>query len=192
VTARLAPGAARRRPSRRGAAILHLSLLAGAALAAPASLAAQQQAAAARPTIGPSHRAAAAELLVVTETERQIREGIASAFDLQVRANPLLGPFRDVMQRYADKYLDWATMQPELVDVYTSTFSEAELRDMIAFYRTPTGRKVVRLLPEVTARAQQVAERRVAAHVDELQQMIQQRAVELQRTPAPKPAPQKP
>jgi hypothetical protein len=151
-----------------------------------------QEPAAPRPAVAASHRAAAAELLAVTETERLVRDGISAAFDLQVRANPLLGPFRDVMQRYADKYLDWATMQPELVDVYASTFTEPELRDMIAFYRTPTGRKVVRLLPEVTARAQQVAERRVAAHLDELQQMIQQRAIELQRTPAPKPAPQNP
>jgi uncharacterized protein len=171
---------------------VRLALAACVCLAGARTSAAQEPAAAARPAIAPSHRAAAAELLSVTETERLIREGIASAFDIQVRANPLLGPFRDVMQRYADKYLDWATMQPELVDVYASTFTEPELRDMIAFYRTPTGRKVVRLLPEVTARAQQVAERRVAAHVDELQQMIQQRAIELQRTPAPKAAPQRP
>jgi hypothetical protein len=172
--------------------VLALAALAVASAATPFVAGAQEPAAPPRPAVAPSHRAAAAELLAVTETERLIREGIASAFDLQVRANPLLGPFRDVMQRYADKYLDWATMQPELVDVYASTFTEPELRDMIAFYRTPTGRKVVRLLPEVTARAQQVAERRVAAHVDELQQMIQQRAIELQRTPAPKPAPQRP
>jgi uncharacterized protein len=189
VTARVERGVARRCTSALRSAILHLSMLAGAVSVAAAALGAQEPAAAARPAISAGHRAAAAELLVVTETERQLREGIASAFDLQVRANPLLGPFRDVMQRYADKYLDWATMQPELVDVYASTFSEPELRDMIAFYRTPTGRRVVRLLPEVTARAQQVAERRVAAHVDELNRMIQQRAVDLQRTPAPKPPP---
>ena len=175
-----------------GGVTVRLALAACVCLAGARAAAAQEPTAAARQAVAPSHRAAAAELLAVTETERLIREGIASAFDLQVRANPLLGPFRDVMQRYADKYLDWATMQPELVDVYTSTFTEPELRDMIAFYRTPTGRKVVRLLPEVTARAQQVAERRVAAHVDELQQMIQQRAIELQRTPAPKPTPQRP
>ena len=175
-----------------GRVVAALALAACACLASPRAIAAQEASAAPRPALAASHRAAAAELLVVTETERLIREGISAAFDLQVRANPLLGPFRDVMQRYADTYLDWATMQPELVDVYASTFSEPELRDMIAFYRTPTGRKVVRLLPEVTARAQQVAERRVAAHVDELQRMIQQRAAELQRTPAPKPAPSPP
>lgn len=166
-------------------------LLAGATLAAPASAVAQQRSSA-PPAVTASHRAAAAELLEVTATERQIRQGIEMAFDAQVRANPLLGPFRDVMQRYADKYLDWASLQPELVAIHVSTFSEPELREMIAFYRTPTGQKAVRLLPQVTARVQQVAEQRVAAHADELQAMIQQRAVELQRTPAQKPVPQKP
>ncbi len=174
--------------SRRAASI---AVLAGAALAAPSSSVAQVPTPAA-PAATASHRAAAAELLEVTETERQIRHGIAMAFDAQVRANPLLGPFRDVMQRYADKYLDWATLQPELVAIHVSTFSEPELREMIAFYRTPTGQKAVRLLPEVTARIQQVAEQRVGAHAEELQAMIQQRAIELQRTPAQKPAPQKP
>lgn len=171
------------------AAGLALALLAAAPGAAPHTLGAQQAPASA---VSASHRAAAAELLEVTETERQIRHGIEMAFDAQVRANPLLGPFRDVMQRYADKYLDWASLQPELVAIHASTFTEAELREMIAFYRTPTGRKAVRELPQVTARIQQVAEQRVAAHADELQAMIQQRAVELQRKPAPKPVPQQP
>lgn len=168
-----------------------IAVLAGAALAAPATAAAQVRTPAA-PAATASHRAAAAELLEVTETERQIRHGIETAFDAQVRANPLLGPFRDVMQRYADKYLDWASLQPELVTIHVSTFSEPELREMIAFYRTPTGQKAVRLLPQVTTRVQQVAEQRVAAHAEELQAMIQQRAIELQRTPAQKPVPQKP
>jgi uncharacterized protein len=171
-----------------------IAVFAGAVLAAPSSAAAQVRtpAAPAAPVATASHRAAAAELLEVTETERQMRHGIAMAFDAQVRANPLLGPFRDVMQRYADKYLDWATLQPELVTIHVSTFSEPELREMIAFYRTPTGQKAVRLLPEVTTRIQQVAEQRVGAHAEELQAMIQQRAIELQRTPARKPAPQNP
>lgn len=175
-----------------------IAIVAAAALAAPTRAGAQERAPApAAPAVTASHRAAAAELLEVTQTERQIRHGIEIAFDAQVRANPLLGPFRDVMQRYADKYLDWASLQPELVSIHVSTFSEPELRQMIAFYRTPTGQKAVRLLPQVTARVQQVAEQRVAAHAEELQAMIQQRAIELQRTPAKKetpqpPAPQKP
>lgn len=42
-----------------------------------------------------------------------------------------------------------ATVRNALVDVYASRFTEAELTELIAFYSTPTGKKLARLSPEL-------------------------------------------
>ena len=36
------------------------------------------------------------------------------------------------------------------VDVYAARFSTEEIRQLIAFYKTPTGKKAARLLPEIS------------------------------------------
>jgi hypothetical protein len=48
---------------------------------------------------------------------------------------------------------EFRARRPELIElyarIYTRYFSEAELREIIAFYRSATGRKVVALTPQM-------------------------------------------
>jgi hypothetical protein len=55
------------------------------------------------------------------------------------------------------------------------TFSEAELRRMIEFYRSDVGHKAQEQLPLLVAQGAQLAVRRVQAHMPELQKRIDAR-----------------
>src|SRR5262245_14547237 len=42
-------------------------------------------------------------------------------------------------------------LETATLEVYDKYFIEAELKDMIAFYKTPTGRKFIKILPQISA-----------------------------------------
>lgn len=53
---------------------------------------------------------------------------------------------------FFNKELDLDTMLQEVVvPVYDKHFSESELRDLIAFYKSPTGQKMITAMPQLTA-----------------------------------------
>ena len=124
-------------------AALALVLVASVPHAAAAQTAAQKE--------------SAAELLEVMKMDDAVRDATMMSVEMQVEANPALAPFRDVMSEFIDKYLTWEAMKPDLIQLYAESFSEQELRELIAFYRTPTGQKTIALLPELTRKGPRLA-----------------------------------
>ena len=70
-----------------------------------------------------------------------------------------------LMEAFEERY---SRLNDELTTVYATSFSAQELQDMTAFYRTPTGQKVLERLPSVTQQSLQIGQvwgQRVAAEV---------------------------
>ena len=112
---------------------------------------------------------------------RVIRAGNMAMVDAQTAANPAMAPFKDVLLEWAEKHLTWEVMAPPMSAVYAEKFTEPELRELIAFYRTPAGRKLVEVTPELTQRGAQIGAEVAQRYMSELQEMIQARAQELSR-----------
>lgn len=56
---------------------------------------------------------------------------------------------RQVFERAQNSYAtDW---NKELPAIYARYFTADELRDMLAFYRSPTGAKMLKVMPQITA-----------------------------------------
>jgi hypothetical protein len=47
----------------------------------------------------------------------------------------------------------------EFIPLYARHFSTAELRQMAAFYRTPTGSKMIKLMPQIAGESMQVSQK---------------------------------
>lgn len=56
------------------------------------------------------------------------------------------GELLDLMKASQDLF-DWEAIRPQMTDLYLRTFTEAELRDLVAFYETPAGRKSLEKMP---------------------------------------------
>lgn len=134
-------------------------------------------------TVSPARLAAAQEVLRLMDMERQILSGVKTMLDAQLSAAPALQQFRDVMTAWAEKYLTWPVMGERLARVYAQTFTEQELRELAAFYRTPIGRKVARVTPSLMQRGADIGAAVAQEHMAELETMIQARARELQGRP---------
>jgi len=100
------------------------------------------------PTAGPAtaastaaSAAAAMELFKAMKLPTNIQDTAAAMIDSEVGRNPGLNPFRDTMLTWLKKYMTWDAMVPELTKLYTSTFTDDELKQMAAFYSSPAGQK---------------------------------------------------
>lgn len=124
--------------------------------------------------------AVAEELMTVMDMETVVRAAAFTSLDVQIRANPAVAPFRDVMESYIAEALSWESIGSDLMAVYVDAFTEEELRDMVDFYRTPTGQKLIGMQQELMRRAAAVGEAHVQANQAELQRRIMKVAQELQ------------
>jgi hypothetical protein len=148
-----------------------LLLCAGTLAAAPHRLQAQETS---------TRRQAASELLTLMNADSLVLQGVMTLLDMQLRSTPDMQHFRGVMEDFMRETLAWDRIGPLLVDLYAETYTEAELHDIIAFYRTPTGRRLLETQSELTARAAEIGNQQVQARMDVLQRLLAERAAELE------------
>ena len=127
-----------------------------------------------------SHQEAAKELLTLMELEAQMAAGVSAMTEVMIQQDPTLGPYRDVIMEWGEMFLTWEVAAPFFIDLYVEAFSESELREIAAFYSTSTGRKTLRVLPELLQQQALFGAEQGAAHQDELVAMLRARAAELE------------
>ena len=129
----------------------------------------------ARPRLVPTPAALAVAdtLLREMDMERVMQASALVGIDAASQQNPMMAQYREVMRAWAAKYLSWAELGAPLARLYAETFTEAELRAFVAFYRTPAGRQLARLTPELTQRSGKLGAEISAKHAPELIRMMQ-------------------
>jgi uncharacterized protein len=70
------------------------------------------------------------------------------------------------------KALSWNDLEPEYTKIYAKTFTEQQIDDLLAFYRTPTGQVIVDKMPVLLKESTVVVQQRVAAINPELQSLL--------------------
>jgi hypothetical protein len=145
-------------------------------------LAFSQQVIAQDAPVSPGREAAARELVELTNLEHDMMAGATAMMDAMVLQSPQLEDYRDVILARAQSVMSWEVFGPKFVRMYAEAFTEQELRDLIAFYRTPTGKKALTLLPELLSQGAQMGAIEARSRQSELQQMIQRRAEELRES----------
>ncbi len=73
---------------------------------------------------------------------------------------------------FLEKYIGWKAIRDDLAQMYMETFSEDELKAMNAFYITPTGQKVITIIPQLVQQRNQLAMQRLQENIGELRAAI--------------------
>jgi hypothetical protein len=81
--------------------------------------------------------------------------------------------FHEELRDFLREHLTWAQLKPEYVRIYAELFTVKELQQLTAFYRTPVGRKLARLSPEIAERQMESATRYVQPHLPQLLERMQ-------------------
>jgi len=127
-----------------------------------------------------SHRQAVLKLMEVTNV-RQITDQMAvemqamigqqfDAMNLDAEGQQTAQKYKMDMAMWLSHMLDWDSVKDVYVDIYTEVFSEAELKEITAFYQTPLGKKMLQKMPEL-----------IKSTVQKTQAMMQQKIPEIQR-----------
>lgn len=78
-----------------------------------------------------------------------------------------------------DRAVGWERLKPELVRLYTASFSEQEIGELIEFYESPLGRKVMEKMPALTAQSAQLTQAKLEQAVPEVNKLIEDMQKEL-------------
>lgn len=125
--------------------------------------------------LDPAAMKASEDLLKAMSAKENHTKTINQMLDMQISQSPKLKPMRGAMDKFFQKHMGWDSMKPEIMKIYAKRFTAAEIMEITRFYRTPTGQKAVRLLPEISTEAAQIGQRRIQSNVGELMQLLQQR-----------------
>ena len=127
-----------------------------------------------------SHKIAAEKLLIQIGTDKILSSTIETVLNAQIQQQPSLAPYKEVMLKFFEKHMGFESLKDDLVAIYVEAFTEEELNDIMAFYETPTGRKTLEKLPELSAKGAQLGQTRVQQNIQELQEMIQAESKRIQ------------
>jgi len=65
--------------------------------------------------------------------------------------------------------LNWESLKPEYLRIYRETFSEEELLELTAFYKSPTGRMLIEKAPILESKKGSVLDQRMKTMMERLQ-----------------------
>lgn len=68
--------------------------------------------------------------------------------------------------------LDWQKMKPQLLKVYSDSFTKEELAGITAFYRSPAGQAEMHKMPEVAYKTNVIGQQQLAGAQPELQKVM--------------------
>jgi len=119
-----------------------------------------------------SHRQQVETLFRLTQMEKKIQESVDSVVQLQIRQNPQLAQHEKTIHDFFTKQIGWDALKNDITEMYMKTFTEKELEEINAFYITPSGQKVITVLPQLVQQRNQLAMMRIQQNIGELQQLI--------------------
>lgn len=88
-----------------------------------------------------------------------------------------------------DSRLDWTKMKPQLVKIYSDSFTKDELVGIAAFYRSPAGQAEMKKMPEVAYKTNMIGQQQLASVQPELQKAMSDALTAIkQKSQAARPA----
>ena len=111
-------------------------------------------------------------LFKLTRMEQKINESVKSIAQLQLRQNPELGAKREHLMAFLERYIGWNAVRGDLYEMYMQTFTEDELKTINDFYITPTGQKVIIIVPQLVQERNRLAMQRLQQNAGDLQKIM--------------------
>ncbi len=136
-----------------------------------------------------SHNASAEAFLTLAHADKlgtpvyaQVQQMFAQRFE-QTKApeskKALLETYQAKANTALDQAIGWNKLKPDMVKLYTSNFSEQELKDLVAFYQSPLGKKVLEKMPQLTQQSAQMTQAKLEPAVPVVNKLLDDMTNEL-------------
>jgi hypothetical protein len=111
-------------------------------------------------------------LFKLTRMKEKIDESVESVAQLQLRQNPAMAAKSDELMDFLERHIGWNAVKADLYEMYMQTFTEDELKTINDFYITPTGQKVIVIVPQLVQERNRLSMQRLQENVGELQKIM--------------------
>jgi len=129
----------------------------------------------------------AEELMKVMRMEDTIIQGGEAGFPLVAQSlsaenlsEAEMQEVKDAFMAYMGKLAVDSELRAKTIEIYNKNFTQQELKDLTAFYRTPLGKKALETLPaitgEVTLLSQKIAQRHIGVFQNALTDILERKA----------------
>lgn len=137
-----------------------------------------------------SHKRAALELLEVANTKEMLDQMMSSISDMmeqQFKSLKLPPEGEEAAAAFQREIIDWFSeffvweqMRDLYVDIYVDVFTEDELKELIRFYQSPLGQKVLKKMPELMQKSIEKTQAILQDKMPEFQKRLQKTITELE------------
>lgn len=127
--------------------------------------------------IGEAELKAAYELMDSCQFEKTMNEAIDKTIEMVKNMDPNLADKEAQLRKYYEKYMSPSVLRKDVAEMYAEVFTEQELKDLTAFYKTSTGQKTIEKLPQVMQFSMQRAQANIMEHMGELEAILSQEEV---------------
>ena len=106
-------------------------------------------------------------------------QGLSKQMNIKPSEQPIFDKYYQEMTLVMREEMSWSTMQPLVLDIYDRNFTEQEIDDMLAFYRTPTGQSLLKKMPNIMQESMVMSQQLMKGTLPKIQALSMQLAEEL-------------
>jgi hypothetical protein len=144
------------------------------------------------------HRGLAEELIKITEGDKvmdgmkaqvsMVFHQIIAQMDIQEADKAKLEKYTKQFEDILKEDMAWAKVKDQYVDLYTSTFTEKEIKTLVDFYKSDLGKKVTEKMPELMQKSMMVVQTHMGSVVPKLESLTEEMRKEFEPPVEAEPA----
>ena len=119
-------------------------------------------------TSGEPERIATLELLDTMQFEKTINQSIDCSIEMIKKMVPEGDKTEEIIAKFFTQLFKMESMREKMVEIYSEIYTEEEIKDMTAFYKSKTGQKVLEKMPEIMQRSMELTQSRLGQNMDQL------------------------
>ena len=110
------------------------------------------------------------DLLVSKESAAQIRDQVAG---LMSKSDPNFASYEEIFRQWSEKYPIWDEIKSEMSLIYKRHFTDDEIVEMVKYFKSPVGKKSMKLMPIIFKEGSQAGVRVSKRYRAELKKMLE-------------------
>lgn len=85
-------------------------------------------------------------------------QNMSSQMGVKPSEQPIFDEYYSKMTTVMREEMSWKKMEPMIVEIYSNNFTEKEITEMLAFYKTETGQGLLKKMPTIMQQSMQLSQ----------------------------------
>ncbi|GAA5526188.1 hypothetical protein Maes01_02783 [Microbulbifer aestuariivivens] len=107
--------------------------------------------------------------------------GIGQQLGIKAEDQPVFDAYMNKVFATMKEDMSWEKMEGPMIEIYLKHYTEKEIRDMLAFYQSESGRSMVEKMPAVMGDSMALSQQMVQSFLPKVQAMAEELKTDLQK-----------